>query len=350
VLLILAGITINLTIGNNGTLNKAKVATEEYKNTEKNEQADLDRVDNEIAKYMPNGTSGGGSGSESGGGTSGGISVGTIVGTTVVDGQTLNWYLFDTDTANGKAYLVSTPTYWIPDKTSVVRGAYTPKLMPAFDDDTDAMGQAIRKLANQYDTSSIIITYEPTEKTLNYFKSVNSQWSAQRGNVAFASMNENEKEACYLADEDIFAGIKNQVNNADGSLKGKVQSLVGGASIEQWCNAYNKQSAASSSKITCEYSTKDVPGYIYKVNGTVARDSGWCTDANAIVGNDIYGAAVTNNQYHSTSPFDCHWWLASPGAEGEFDVAHIDGDMSAVSNCYANSDTFKISLFASVSL
>jgi len=58
VLLILAGITINLTIGNNGTLNKAKVATEEYKNTEKNEQADLDRVDNEIAKYMPNGTSG----------------------------------------------------------------------------------------------------------------------------------------------------------------------------------------------------------------------------------------------------------------------------------------------------
>ena len=68
-------------------------------------------------------------------------------------------------------------------------------------------------------------------------------------------MNENEQVACYLADGDIFAGIKNQVNNADGNLKGKIQTLVGGASAEQWCKAYNKQSAASSSKITCEYST-----------------------------------------------------------------------------------------------
>ncbi len=79
--------------------------------------------------------------------------------------------------------------------------------------------------------------------------------------------NENEQAACYLADADIFAGIKDQVNNAEGNLKGKIQTLVGGASIEQWCKAYNKQSAASSSKITCAYQETNTPGYIYKVNG-----------------------------------------------------------------------------------
>ena len=41
--------------------------------------------------------------------------------------------------------------------------------------------------------------------------------------------------------------------------------------------AYNKQSVASSSKITCEYQATSTPGYIYKVNGT-AQHSGWYTN------------------------------------------------------------------------
>ena len=63
----------------------------------------------------------------------------------------------------------------------------------------------------------------------------------KRGSTAFAKWNENEQAACYLADAEIFAGIKSQVNKADGNLKGKIQTLVGGASAEQWCKAYNKQ-------------------------------------------------------------------------------------------------------------
>ena len=279
--------------------------------------------------------------------------VGTKVGTTVVDGQTLDWYLFDTDATAGKAYLVSTPTYWVPDTTKEVSGAYPPKLVSSADSNTKALRQAIQKLANgtnSYHQSSV--TYTPSENTLSYFKSVNSQWSANRGSVDFKSLKENEQAACYLADADIFAGIKNQVNKADGNLKGKIQTLVGGASIEQWCKAYNNQAEVindTTKQITCEYQETNTPGYIYKVNGT-AQNSGWYTNNKTIVGNDIYGAADTNKPNNESNPFYYWWWLASPSAYRSNYVCIVDGgDSNLYYGDSTNSDP-RFSLFASVAL
>ena len=60
VLLILAGVTINLAVNNQGIFNKAKTATRAYKNASENEQTGLDEADKEITKYMPKeGTEGG---------------------------------------------------------------------------------------------------------------------------------------------------------------------------------------------------------------------------------------------------------------------------------------------------
>ena len=70
VLLILAGVTINLAVNNQGIFNKAKTATRAFKNASENEQTGLDEANKEIAKYMPKEGSEGGSGSESSGGTS----------------------------------------------------------------------------------------------------------------------------------------------------------------------------------------------------------------------------------------------------------------------------------------
>ena len=81
-LLILAGVTINLAVNNQGIFNKAKTATRAYKNASENEQTGLDEADKEIAKYMPKESSEGGSGSESGGGNSGSVTAtgkGTIL-------------------------------------------------------------------------------------------------------------------------------------------------------------------------------------------------------------------------------------------------------------------------------
>ena len=55
-LLILAGVTINLAVNNQGIFSKAKTATSAYKNATEEEQKGIDEADKEIAKYMPKGT------------------------------------------------------------------------------------------------------------------------------------------------------------------------------------------------------------------------------------------------------------------------------------------------------
>ena len=124
VLLILAGVTINLAVNNQGIFNKAKTATRAYKNASEEEEASLALLENEIDKYIPKNDDS--KVSEEITYTENGETktlttatpVGTKIGTTAnIDEQTLDWYLFDTDETAGKAYLVSTPTYWVPDTT-----------------------------------------------------------------------------------------------------------------------------------------------------------------------------------------------------------------------------------------
>ena len=55
-LLILAGVTINLAVNDQGIFNKAKTATRAYKNATEDERTGLDEADKEIAKYMPGGS------------------------------------------------------------------------------------------------------------------------------------------------------------------------------------------------------------------------------------------------------------------------------------------------------
>ena len=352
ILLILAGVTINMATSGSGVFDRAKNAANFYKESAEEENEGLETLGNEIGKYIQKAdeVSKDITYTDTAGNTqtlTEDTPVGTKIGTTVVDGQTLDWYLFDTDATTKKAYLVSTPVYWVPDTTKEVKGAYTPKLIEVYDSDTHAIRQAIQKLANGTDTyNSSSVTYRPSENTLTYYKKINSKWSAKRGNVAFANLNENEQAACYLADEDIFAGIKNQANNADGSLKGKIESLVGGASIEQWETAYNKQTAISK-KITCEYSEDAAPGYIYKVDGT-AQNAGQNTGQKTVFGNAIYGAAGTKV---SSSPFKVQLWLlASPSSGSSKAVSSIYGRMSSVAACGPEDSYAQLSLFARVAL
>ena len=371
VLLILAGVTINLAVNNQGIFNKAKTATRAYKNASEEEEASLALLENEIDKYIPKNDDS--KVSEEITYTENGetktltksTAVGTKIGATAnisgkdgVTGVNLDWYLFDVSDDGKTAYLVSTPTYWVPDTEKEVSGAWVPNLVSSSNSNTGAIRQAIQKKASGTAWSSYTYkgaSYKPSENTWNYFKTVNPLWSTKRGSKEFASLNENEKEACYLADADIFAGIKDQVNNAEGNLKGKIKTLVGGASAEQWCKAYNKQTKVKEQQpnggITCEYSTKNAPGYISKVNGT-AQNSGWYTNNKTIVGNDIYGAAYTNNRSNnSTYPFSsCWWWLASPSSGGSDGVCDVNGSNSYLSHGSSRSFSSRFSLLASVAL
>jgi len=52
VLIILAGVVISLSLGENGIFNKAKYATEEYANEQAREEAEIAKVSNEIDGYV----------------------------------------------------------------------------------------------------------------------------------------------------------------------------------------------------------------------------------------------------------------------------------------------------------
>ena len=57
--------------------------------------------------------------------------------------------------------------------------------------------------------------------------------------------------------------------------------------------------------LSTEYSTKDVPGYIYKIDGTAQGNVGWFTD-------DTLDNQGYNNMYAKSGTY---WWLASPSSD-----------------------------------
>ena len=368
VLLILAVITVNSVVGQGGLLQRAKSSGNIYKKAEANESDEID----EFGKLVQNATN---ESEESSSSTPEKIEyvdnnnntqiltkdtlLGTKIETTKIEDQNINinWYLFDISDDKKTAYLISTPTYWVPDTTKEVNGAWVPKLVSEGNTKTGGMNQAIQKKENatdgsyKYSYNLKSVTYTPSEKTLDYYKKINSQWAAKRGKIEFYFLNENEQATCYLADEEIFEGLKNQLNSVEGNLKGKIQTLVGAASIEQWCKAYNKQDAAKNSKITCEYSEIKKPGYVYRVNGSKSTisNSDYYTGDGAILGNDIYGAAHSNK--NTTGEFSSNWWwLASPSAYATYDVCNIGGPCSCVRNYRSSSHFRMLSLLASVKL
>ena len=65
--------------------------------------------------------------------------------------------------------------------------------------------------------------------------------------------------------------------------------------------------------LSTEYSTKDAPGYIYKIDGT-AQNNGWYTNNNTLDNqgyNNMYAKSVT------------YWWLASPSSNSSGNVCRV---------------------------
>ena len=121
ILLILAGVTINLAVNNQGIFNKAKTATRAFKNASENEQTGLDEADREIAKYMPKGASEGGSGSESSGGTSE-AGKGSSVEDSIKIGDYINYDPMYLDIAKTQRVDASKLTYTSPTGSGTSHG------------------------------------------------------------------------------------------------------------------------------------------------------------------------------------------------------------------------------------
>ena len=138
---------------------------------------------------------------------------------------------------------------------------------------------------------------------------MNPSWAAQRGSIAPASWNNNERAAAWLCSPSQWTDYLDST---------KATYAIGAPSVEMYVASYNDvahNNGTSKGGLSTEYSTKDAPGYIYKVNGEL-NNSGWSTASNSI---DNTGY---NSMYAKSGTW---WWLASPSSYGSNYVCYVIG-------------------------
>ena len=150
-----------------------------------------------------------------------------------------------------------------------------------------------------------------TDADITKYKNMNPLWAAKRGSIAPASWNNNEKAAAWLCAPSQWTAY------ADSSIEGSY--AIGGPSAEMYVASYNDvahNNGTAKGGLSTEYSTKDAPGYIYKVNGEL-NNSGGSTASNSI---DNTGY---NSMYAKSGTW---WWLASPSSSGSGIVCSVNGN------------------------
>ena len=149
------------------------------------------------------------------------------------------------------------------------------------------------------------ITYNPEGNDLAVYKRMNPLWSAQRGNIAPASWNNNERAAVWLCSPTQWT---NYLDNT------KATYAIGGPSAEMYVASYNDVSHTQGGnyKLGATYRASSAPGYIYTLNG-----------AQSTISNDYYYTGTDSLDYKgynsmyagkNGSKGSYYYWLASPSS------------------------------------
>ena len=150
-----------------------------------------------------------------------------------------------------------------------------------------------------------------TTDDIQKFKNMNPVWNAARGTVAQSSWNDNEKASAWLCAPSQWTTYVDST---------KATYAIGGPSVEMYIASYNDvkhDTGTAKGGLSAEYSTKDAPGYIYKVNGEL-QNSGWSTNNNTL---DYKGY---NSMYAGKNGSRTgYWWLASPSSIGSDRVCRV---------------------------
>ena len=146
------------------------------------------------------------------------------------------------------------------------------------------------------------------------YKKMNPLWKIARGTVQTSNWNNQEKSASYLCSPSKWTNFLDT---------DKARYVIGAPSIEMFIESYNgvpHETGTAKGGLSAEYSTKDAPGYIYKVNGEL-QNSGYYTNDNTL---DYKGY---NSMYAGKNGSKTgYWWLASPSSRGSSSVCYVDGN------------------------
>ena len=149
-----------------------------------------------------------------------------------------------------------------------------------------------------------------TDADITKYKNMNPLWAGQKGTINKSNLNNNEKAAAWLCAPSVWKDY------ADSNISGSY--AIGGPSAEMYVASYNDvahNNGTAKGGLSTEYSTKDAPGYVYKINGELSNTNGWSTASNSI---DNTGY---NSMYAKSGTY---WWLASPSSNNSNNVCNVN--------------------------
>ena len=351
VLLILAGVTLNMVLGENGLINKAQSSVDKYQQSSINEQKLLNSIeeyfdsnvqrDKELTLsetsgtcLYPNTLSFTVTNNPSGG-TITAISSETSIATVSVNGNTIT---VTPKNVNGTATITvksaatgnyeeknamytvtvnknpsavtsteieaSPTTYYGKKVTNYTAGGATWRIF--YVDSTGKYGERDTIYLKADIGASSGVSYATQYSNTDVLRKMNSLWWSQRGGEE-DKWTAKEKQAAWFCDPD------NWISYCDVDL---ANYAIGSPSVEMYIDSFNKTHGKDS--LTCKYATgtsdaagkKNEHGYCVGVSG-VYENSGEVNEGLYTVSNSINTQPSCNDIYYSASE---SWFLSSPSS------------------------------------
>ena len=328
VLLILAGVTIAKLTGDNGILNQAGKAKDKTTEAESIERVQVEvagsyGLDGTIDKDQLNKNLGNIAGLKIGESNFGGENIVKELPVTV----TLNGYDIGIDANGGVekipeiiAKIRANPQAYYGKKVTNYNANGKTYRIFYVDKDND-FKDGYNTIYLKADYSGIVSCSTSYDASKTLIKKMNPLW-ATKGNTVEAETttisNENEQAAAWLCDPSKWTAYCDT---------DKANYAIGGPSVEMYVKSYNQTHGDDA--LGCQYQTNNVPGYGYKVNGTI-QNSGWYTNDDTLDYSMTYKSMYCGQNGNKTGD----WWLASPSADvsGSGYVCRVGGYWARLGN------------------
>ena len=353
VLIILATVSINTVLGDNGIISRAQKARDSYSNSQKSEDEQMAVLANEMAQYD---TNGGGSGGET---TKPAEGI-----TATVEGKTVT-----ITKDNVATYLGKVVTNYVPTATTVTVGTNTYTVSNNY----RLYYIDFEKKYNK-DEVSVFLKADCTNK--NYALPITDTTASTADNVKIKALNpslykdgatsptasqENMKAVTWLTNTSNWNSLK-----TGASIEDKVNYVVGAPSVEMMMDSYNTkynltESTPNTGKLTAETAraklfyqyptTVNSNNYGYEVgpsNNGSAKNGYYDITSNYSVKTD---SAIDSMYYPGSNQY---YWLASPSANYDTKVLFVNYILGGYVNANRYSDNYAfcplVSLKSTVSL
>ena len=308
VLLILAGVTISLALGDNGIIGKAQEASNMYANASKDERIALNELSEEVSRLSRRGDD------DEGG--SGGGSTGPVIkdkdGATIDLANIANYYGHDV-TYNGQTYQL-----FLVDTAGKYSNGES-RIWLQYKGYVDGV-----KLSNHYETTGIL-TDNANSKLWEVNPDLKTKYQANIRAIAESSLNANIKGVAYLCNT---ANWNTTYVGTEGVAAGAY--AIGGVSAEMWCDSYNQARGKTSTDANYfdakAFNKNSTYGYYYKPKNSGATgnyaegDYGSYTDYSG--DNKIQTSTCSGMYSYGTSSYP---WLASPSSATGYCVCFVYG-------------------------